>query len=224
MKNLAFHSLLRWKMITLPILATSLIHFSLWGWENVLFNLGVIEPMFVWFFFCQKSTAGTETWRYRTTSAGAGSCAAASWCVKTASLPCSSAQESRPSRRNATARSSGCSIGRASAAKWAGGARVRGMAVGLGHLVIYSIHSSSFIHLSSIQFILPSVHPLIHLSIPHSSICQFISFIHTSITNPPIHSFAPRSVAGHVPTLPWVRSRVWLRVRLGAGLASGRGG
>ena len=41
MKNLAFHSLLRWKMIILPILITSLIHFSLgrlgectfWTWE-----------------------------------------------------------------------------------------------------------------------------------------------------------------------------------------------
>ena len=38
--NLAFHSLLRWKMTILPILTTSLIHFSLKGWENVLFELG----------------------------------------------------------------------------------------------------------------------------------------------------------------------------------------
>ena len=37
MKNMAFHSLLRWKMIILPILTTSLIHFSLKGWENVTF-------------------------------------------------------------------------------------------------------------------------------------------------------------------------------------------
>ena len=37
MKNLAFHSLLGWKLITLPILTTSLTHFSLKGWENVLF-------------------------------------------------------------------------------------------------------------------------------------------------------------------------------------------
>ena len=36
MKNLAFHSLLRWQMIIL----LSLIHFSLKGWENVLFELG----------------------------------------------------------------------------------------------------------------------------------------------------------------------------------------
>ena len=36
MKNLAFHSLLRWKIILLPILTTSLIHFSLKGWENVV--------------------------------------------------------------------------------------------------------------------------------------------------------------------------------------------
>ena len=33
----------------------------------------------------------------------------------------------------------------------------------------------------------------------------------------------PCSVAGHVPTLPWVRSRVRVRVRLGSGLASGKG-
>ena len=41
MKNLAFHSLLRWKMIILPILTTSLIHLSskrlgertFWTWE-----------------------------------------------------------------------------------------------------------------------------------------------------------------------------------------------
>ena len=40
MKNLALHSLLRSKMIILPILTTSLIHFSLKSWENVLFELG----------------------------------------------------------------------------------------------------------------------------------------------------------------------------------------
>ena len=34
-ENLAFHSLLRWKIIILPILTTSLIHFTLKGWENV---------------------------------------------------------------------------------------------------------------------------------------------------------------------------------------------
>ena len=39
MKNLAFHSSFRWKIIMLPILTTSLIHFSLKGWENVLFEL-----------------------------------------------------------------------------------------------------------------------------------------------------------------------------------------
>ena len=33
----------------------------------------------------------------------------------------------------------------------------------------------------------------------------------------------PCSVAGHVPTLPWVRSGVWVRVRLGSGIASGKG-
>ena len=39
-----------------------------------------------------------------------------------------------------------------------------------------------------------------------------------------MRKIGPCSVAGHVPTLPWVRSRVWVRVRLGAGLvASGKG-
>ena len=38
-KNLAFLDLFRWKLIILPILDTSLIHFSLEGWENVLFEL-----------------------------------------------------------------------------------------------------------------------------------------------------------------------------------------
>ena len=40
MENLAFHSFLRLKMIILPILTISLIHLSLKGWENVLFELG----------------------------------------------------------------------------------------------------------------------------------------------------------------------------------------
>ena len=35
-----FHIFLRWKMIMLPFPTTSLIHFSLEGWENVLFELG----------------------------------------------------------------------------------------------------------------------------------------------------------------------------------------
>ena len=43
MKNLPFHSLLRWKMIILPILTTSLIHFTLKGWENVPFEHGSDE-------------------------------------------------------------------------------------------------------------------------------------------------------------------------------------
>ena len=34
MRNLAFHSSLRWKMIILPILTISLINFCLNGWEN----------------------------------------------------------------------------------------------------------------------------------------------------------------------------------------------
>ena len=37
MENLALHSFLRWKMIILPILITSLMHFFSKGLENVLF-------------------------------------------------------------------------------------------------------------------------------------------------------------------------------------------
>ena len=37
MENLAFHTLLRWRMIILQILTTPLIHFSFKGWENVNF-------------------------------------------------------------------------------------------------------------------------------------------------------------------------------------------
>ena len=33
----------------------------------------------------------------------------------------------------------------------------------------------------------------------------------------------PCSLVGHVPTLPWVRRRAWVRVGLGSGLASGKG-
>ena len=39
-EELAFHSLLRWKIFILLILTTSHIPFSLKGWENVLFELG----------------------------------------------------------------------------------------------------------------------------------------------------------------------------------------
>ena len=39
-EELGFHCLLRWKMIILPILTTSLIYFPSNGWENVLFELG----------------------------------------------------------------------------------------------------------------------------------------------------------------------------------------
>ena len=38
-ENLAFRNLLKRRMMTLPILTTWLIHFSLEGWENVLFEL-----------------------------------------------------------------------------------------------------------------------------------------------------------------------------------------
>ena len=48
MKNFAFHSFLRWKMITLPILTTSLMHFSLIGWKNVPFELGSERVNLYW--------------------------------------------------------------------------------------------------------------------------------------------------------------------------------
>ena len=51
MENLAFLSLLRWKIIILPILTTPLIHFSLKGWGNVLFELGSERVIS----FCQSS-------------------------------------------------------------------------------------------------------------------------------------------------------------------------
>ena len=38
MKNVAFHGSLKLTLIILPILTASLIHFSLKGWENVLFE------------------------------------------------------------------------------------------------------------------------------------------------------------------------------------------
>ena len=37
---MAFYSLLRWKVIVLPILTTSYNYYSLEGWENVFFELG----------------------------------------------------------------------------------------------------------------------------------------------------------------------------------------
>ena len=40
-KNLAFHSLLRWKMIILPILTSSLMCFCSKSWGNVRFELDV---------------------------------------------------------------------------------------------------------------------------------------------------------------------------------------
>ena len=40
MKNVAFDTLPRSKMITLTILAVRLVYFSLKGWENALFDLG----------------------------------------------------------------------------------------------------------------------------------------------------------------------------------------
>ena len=40
LKDLAFHSLLGWRMIILPILTPSLIHLSLKGWKSVRFERG----------------------------------------------------------------------------------------------------------------------------------------------------------------------------------------
>ena len=62
MKNLAFHRLLRWKIIIPQILTTSLIHFSLRGWESVLFELGTERVKNVSRTYSpNKSTAVTET-------------------------------------------------------------------------------------------------------------------------------------------------------------------
>ena len=46
MENLAFHSLVRWKMVVLEILTTSPVHFSLGSWENLLFTYNVAMHMF----------------------------------------------------------------------------------------------------------------------------------------------------------------------------------
>ena len=47
-EKLGFHSLLRRKMIILPILTTSLIYFSLKGWENEFMNLGKGKALQTW--------------------------------------------------------------------------------------------------------------------------------------------------------------------------------
>ena len=59
MKNLAFHSLLRWKMIVIPIIRTSLIHFSIKGWENVLFELSRFRAR--WKVRCSTAQRGGGT-------------------------------------------------------------------------------------------------------------------------------------------------------------------
>ena len=55
MENPALHGLLRWKMIILPILTTSLIHFYLKGWENVLFELVTpsVQPLKLQLMLCR---------------------------------------------------------------------------------------------------------------------------------------------------------------------------
>ena len=49
------HSLLRWRMITLPILTTSLIQFSLKGWDNVLLEFGSERVNWGVFYLCTES-------------------------------------------------------------------------------------------------------------------------------------------------------------------------
>ena len=61
-ENLAFHSLLGWKMIILPIHTTSLTHVSLKAWENVLFNLGV-KGFKKWLILYQLDPAWTRIWQ-----------------------------------------------------------------------------------------------------------------------------------------------------------------
>ena len=58
LKNLAFHSLLGWRIIILPILTTSLIYFSSKGCENVLFELGNERVIITFHYFPLYWTAG----------------------------------------------------------------------------------------------------------------------------------------------------------------------
>ena len=51
---------------------------------------------------------------------------------------------------------------------------------------------------------------VLHLLVEETALCVHVSMLFL--------------FAGHVPTIPWVRSRVWIRVRLGSGIASERGG
>ena len=63
--NLAFHRLLRWKTIILPILTTSLRHFSLKGLENLLFEFGSERVKMVTHFTVKKTsliTLNTTVW------------------------------------------------------------------------------------------------------------------------------------------------------------------
>ena len=55
-EELAFHSLLRWKMIILPILTTSLIHFPFKGWESTKTSRATEQLMLLcaWRFCCLK--------------------------------------------------------------------------------------------------------------------------------------------------------------------------
>ena len=57
-------------------------------------------------------------------------------------------------------------------------------------------------------------HPLLH---PNA-----VSYVKPGDLNR-LPNVGPCSVAGHVPTLPWLTSRVWVRVGLGSGLAAGKG-
>ena len=64
MKSLPFHSLLRWKIIRLPILTTSLIHFLLKGWENVLFKLRSerVNMRVIWHHVSNRETDLLHIW------------------------------------------------------------------------------------------------------------------------------------------------------------------
>ena len=92
MENLAFHSLLRWKMIIPPTLTTSPMHFSLKGWENVRSKpMGVKGSTLCHLMFgvcfrrsCESSNGTRRTQRRcgrgtTRSGPGCGACTPASW-------------------------------------------------------------------------------------------------------------------------------------------------
>ena len=90
MKNLAFHYLLRWKMIILPILTTSLVHFPLQSWENVLFKL-VSERV-------KRAQEPFHTWRRHSFSDRSAICESINAKKKKINQPCTSSTSPKQNR------------------------------------------------------------------------------------------------------------------------------